>query len=152
MLEPRARRSPRMPEPTPTRGHVLYDDSCGFCRRWVPFWANALARRGFAIAPLQSAWTIENVGLPEDERLRDLRLVLATGEQKVGADAYRHVMRRIGWARPLYALACSPGGRQAFDWGYRTFAANRHRVSRACRWQTTVAEPRRPRSKQASIT
>jgi len=36
-----------------TLGWVLYDDSCGFCRRWVPFWAATLRKRGFEIAALR---------------------------------------------------------------------------------------------------
>jgi predicted DCC family thiol-disulfide oxidoreductase YuxK len=33
---------------------ILYDDSCGFCRRRVPFWEKTLQKRGFEIAPLQT--------------------------------------------------------------------------------------------------
>ena len=32
-------------------GWVLYDDACGFCRQWVPFWRETLSKRGFSIAP-----------------------------------------------------------------------------------------------------
>ncbi len=42
-------------------------------------------------------------------------------------------MRRIWWAYPLYLLSVAPLLRQAFDWGYRTFAENRYRISGACR-------------------
>ena len=41
-------------------------------------------------------------------------------------------MRRIGWARPLAWLVDIPPFREAFDWGYRTFARNRNRFSEAC--------------------
>jgi len=36
----------------PIKGWALYDDRCGFCRRWIPFWAAALRKRGFGVAPL----------------------------------------------------------------------------------------------------
>jgi len=114
-------------------GWVLYDDSCGFCRRWVPFWANTLRKRGFAIAPLQSEWVAERLNAPEEDLLFDLRLLLADGGQVRGADVYRHVMRRIWWAYPLYLLSMAPLLRLVFDRAYRIFANNRHRVSRACR-------------------
>jgi predicted DCC family thiol-disulfide oxidoreductase YuxK len=120
-----------MPEKA-EQGCVLYDDSCGFCRRWIPFWGQTLARRGFSIAALQSDWARSRLGCSEEELGADLRLLLPTGQQKRGADVYRHVMRRIWWAGPLYLFAIIPGGRQAFDWGYRTFARNRFRFSRAC--------------------
>jgi predicted DCC family thiol-disulfide oxidoreductase YuxK len=122
------------PDLTRRQGTVLYDDSCGFCRRWVPFWRDTLSKRGFGIAPLQSPWVRERPG--DDDVLRDLRLLLEDGGDIRGADVYRHVMRRIWWARPLSVLASLPVLRRIFDWGYRTFAENRHRVSRACRFPT----------------
>ncbi len=114
-------------------GWVLYDDSCGFCRRWIPFWAGALSRRGFDIAPLQREWVVRRLNTPPDDQLTDLRLLLADGDQVRGADVYRYVMRRIWWAYPLYLLSVAPLLCRVFDWGYRTFADNRYRFSRACR-------------------
>lgn len=113
-------------------GWVLYDDSCGFCRRWVPFWAGALRKRGFAIAPLQSEWVAQRLNTRPEDLLLDLRLLLADGTQVRGPDVYRHVMRRIWWAYPLYVLSVTPVLRRVFDWGYRTFADNRYRFSHAC--------------------
>ena len=114
------------------RGWVLYDDSCGFCQRWIPFWESTLRRRGFAIAALQAPWVSSTLRLGDEELLTDLRLVLADGRQISGADVYRHVMRRLWWAYPLYLFSVAPVSRQAFDWGYRTFAANRYWISSAC--------------------
>ena len=67
-------------------GWILYDDSCGLCRRWVPFWENTLRRRGFAIAPLQAGWVREKLRLDETALLRDLRLLLPDGKIISGAD------------------------------------------------------------------
>ena len=126
-------------------GWVLYDDSCGFCNRWVPFWAGTLSKRGFAIAPLQSEWVVQRLNpLPED-LLIDLRLLLADGSQVCGADVYRYVMRRIWWAYPLYLLSLAPLLSRVFDWGYRTFANNRYRFSRACRLPPAVEDSDRIR-------
>jgi predicted DCC family thiol-disulfide oxidoreductase YuxK len=121
--------SPANPKPL---GWILYDDSCGFCRRWVPFWKSTLRRRGFEIAPLQADWVREKLSLSESELLRDLRLLLADGSQICGADVYRYAMRRIWWAWPSYLFSVCPGLRSISDWGYRTFATNRFRVSSAC--------------------
>lgn len=116
------------------RGWILYDDSCGFCRRWVPFWRETLAKRGFSIAPLQADWVREKLDFAdEDALLRDLRLLLADGTLRSGADAYRYVMKRIWWAYPSYLLASAPVLRRVFDASYRAFATHRHRLSRACR-------------------
>jgi predicted DCC family thiol-disulfide oxidoreductase YuxK len=122
---------PQAPSPQPL-GWILYDDSCGFCRRWVPFWERALQRRGFAIASLQTDWVRAKLQLSEAELLDDLRLLLADGSQIRGADVYRFATRRIWWAWPVYLFSITPGLRSVFDWGYRTFATNRFRVSAAC--------------------
>ena len=114
-------------------GFVLYDDSCGFCRRWIPFWETTLRKRGFAIAPLQCEWVVEQLNASQEDLLFDLRLLLADGSQVRGADVYRYVMRRIWWAYPLYLLSSLPLLRNIFDWGYRTFANNRYQFSRSCR-------------------
>lgn len=118
--------------PSPPNGWILYDDSCGLCRRGVPMLERALRRRGYAIAPLQAGWVRERLGLDPEILLDELRLLLPDGSQLAGADAYRHAMRRIWWAWPVYLLAIAPGLRRVFDWGYRRFAAARHRLSAAC--------------------
>jgi predicted DCC family thiol-disulfide oxidoreductase YuxK len=114
-------------------GWILYDDSCGFCRRWVPFWANTLRKRGFEIAPLQADWVKEKLRLNEDELLQDLRLWLTSGEQIRGADTYRYAMRKIWWTYPVYLFSIAPLGRNIFDRGYRKFATHRYLFSRACK-------------------
>jgi predicted DCC family thiol-disulfide oxidoreductase YuxK len=113
---------------TAESGWVLYDDACGFCRTWVPRFAATLAKRGFGIAPLQADWVREKLQLSEDELLQDVRLLLPNGDQIAGADVYRYCMRRIWWAGPIWLFAVLPGGRQVFDWSYRTFARNRYCV------------------------
>jgi predicted DCC family thiol-disulfide oxidoreductase YuxK len=113
-------------------GWILYDDSCGICRRWVPFWEKTLQRRGFEIAPLQAAWVREKTKLNEAELMQDLRLLLANGELISGANTYRYAMKHIWWAWPLYLFSIAPIGRSFFNFCYRKFAANRFRVSQAC--------------------
>ena len=112
---------------TPPIGWVLYDDACGFCRRWVPFWRVALRMRGFDIAPLQSEWARQRLNASDGEL--DLTLLLVGGRQVRGPDVYRYVMRRIWWAYPCYLLSCAPLLRRVFDRAYRAFAVNRRRCS-----------------------
>ncbi len=118
---------------------VLYDGACGFCSRWVPFWKGTLGKRGFGIATLQEPWVAARLaagGVPADEQLDDFRILVdATREVVSGADAYRFAFRRIWWATPLWLLSVTPGLRRLFDRGYRAFAENRYRVSKACRLQ-----------------
>ncbi|HZL12553.1 MAG TPA: DCC1-like thiol-disulfide oxidoreductase family protein [Verrucomicrobiae bacterium] len=114
-------------------GWILYDDSCGFCRRWVPFWEKTLRKRGFEIATLQADWVRQKLQLNENDLLQDLRLLLTNGEQIQGADTYRYAMKRIWWAYPIYLFSIAPLDRTIFDWSYRKFAAHRHQISRACK-------------------
>jgi predicted DCC family thiol-disulfide oxidoreductase YuxK len=115
------------------KGWILYDDSCGFCRRWIPFWEGALMRRGFAVAPLQADWVRQRTGLSEEGLLQDLLLLLADGTIIRGADVYRYATRRIWWAWPIYLFSITPVLRGIFDWSYRTFARNRFKVSTLCK-------------------
>jgi predicted DCC family thiol-disulfide oxidoreductase YuxK len=114
------------------RGWVLYDDSCGFCRRWVPFWAPMLRTRGYDIAALQTPWVRERLRVTEELLLEDILLLLAEGGLVRGADVYRRLLRSIWWAYPLGVLADLPGLRTLFDRAYRAFARNRYCVSRVC--------------------
>jgi predicted DCC family thiol-disulfide oxidoreductase YuxK len=114
-------------------GWILYDDSCGFCRRWVPFWERTLRKHGFEIATLQTDWVRQKLQLSENDLLQDLRLLLANGKQIRGADTYRYAMKRIWWAYPVYLFSIVPLGKNIFDWSYRKFAAHRHQISRACK-------------------
>jgi len=120
------------PNATPA-GWILYDDTCGFCRRWVPFWESALCKRGFRIAPLQADWVRNHLNLDETQLAEDLRLLLADGRIISGANVYRCAMKRIWWAWPFYLFSITPGLARVFDWGYRTFARHRYQVSSACR-------------------
>jgi len=67
-----------------------------------------LAKRGFAIAPLQSEWVQQKLEAQPADLLQDLRLLLVDGGQVRGADVYRYVMRRIWWAYPFYVLSVTP--------------------------------------------
>lgn len=114
------------------KGWILYDGSCGFCSTWVPFWQHSLKKRGFGVAPLQEQWVREALNLDEAALLRDVRLLLVSGEVLEGAAAYRFAMQRIWWAYPLYILSVTPVVRSLFDWGYRIIAEHRYHVSRVC--------------------
>ncbi len=116
-----------------TIGHILYDDTCGFCRGWVPRWKPVLQRRGIGVMPLQSPEVRQKPELPMAELMTDMFLLFEDGSTIRGADVYRFVMRRVWWLLPVYVLSVIPGLRWIFDRAYRKFADNRHRISKACR-------------------
>lgn len=113
-------------------GWVLYDGDCGFCSRWITYWAPTLRRVGLEIAPLQAPWVGERLDMDPLTLLKDVRLLFVDGGQLAGADVYRWVLRRLWWTWPLYFFTIVPGGRQIFDWSYRTFADNRMHISSTC--------------------
>jgi predicted DCC family thiol-disulfide oxidoreductase YuxK len=114
------------------QGSILYDASCGICRRWVSSWTPTLRRYGFTVAPLQDPWVASRTGLTDGELLDDVRLLHPDGRLTSGPDVYRYVLRRIWWAYPGYLLSLTPGVRRLFDWAYRTFARHRGAFSASC--------------------
>ncbi len=114
-------------------GWILYDGSCGFCSKWVPFFESTLAKQGLGFAPLQAEWVRARLDMSEEELLADLRLLLEAGGVISGSDVYRYVMRRSWIMWPLYLISITPGLSHLFDWCYRTFANHRYEVSAACR-------------------
>jgi len=117
------------------RGVVLYDGQCGFCSRWVKYWAGTLGRHGFEIASLDEPWVAAKLVMPQEELVTDIRLLRASGPLISGADVYLCVTRRIWWAWPFYAVFSSPGFNWLIHAGYRWFARNRYCVSHACKLQ-----------------
>jgi len=123
------------PVPIPglgSRGAILYDGQCGFCSRWVRYWAATLERRGFAIASLDEPWVSDKINLARQELLSDIRLLTPDGQLISGANVYLFVTRKIWWAWPFSALFSLPGFNRLIHVGYRWFARNRHHISHAC--------------------
>lgn len=123
--------APVRQHPAP-RGWLLYDGTCGFCSRWVPFWSGYVRSRGYEIAPLQDRDLQTRFSLQEADLLREMTLVLADGNQIRGADVYRHFLQLSWLGYPVYLLTLVSGLRQIFNWGYRTFARNRYRLAGTC--------------------
>jgi predicted DCC family thiol-disulfide oxidoreductase YuxK len=119
-----------------TQGVVLYDGQCGFCSRWVKYWAKTLTRHGFEIASLDEPWVVEKLKMPIEEVLTDIRLLTPDGRLISGADVYLYAARRIWWAWPFYAVLSLPGFNRLIHAGYRWFARNRYCISHTCKLQS----------------
>jgi predicted DCC family thiol-disulfide oxidoreductase YuxK len=114
------------------RGWVLFDADCASCSAWARRFRRTLESRGFELAPLQSPRVRTLLNLPDDELLREMRLLTADGKVVGGADALIHLARRIWWAWPVYALARLPGVPALLAAAYRWFAARRHCLTGSC--------------------
>jgi predicted DCC family thiol-disulfide oxidoreductase YuxK len=108
------------------RGWLFFDAQCKFCTRIARWFAPALLRRGFAVAPLQDPRVGALLGISETELLRELRFLLADGTQFGGADAVVAVTREIWWVQPLALLAKAPGMMLLLHAGYRWVASKRN--------------------------
>jgi predicted DCC family thiol-disulfide oxidoreductase YuxK len=118
--------------PRPSRGWVLFDGDCRFCRSWVRRIEPILAPRGFVFVPLQTPWVRSHFHLPEDQLLGEMRVLLRTDESSGGADAIIVLAKYVWWAWPLVALAAVPGVRPILRGAYRHIASRRYCISGVC--------------------
>ena len=112
---------------------VYYDADCRFCINAARRFERLLARRRFELVPLQIPGASAKLGIPDDQLLAEMRLLLRDGRVFGGAAAVVEIARRIWWAWPFYAVFSLPGFNWLIHTGYRWFARNRYRVSHACR-------------------
>lgn len=71
--------------------------------------------------------------MSEEALLNDIRVLLVDGTLSSGADADLYCMRKIWRALPFYLVCPAPVSNTTFRYCYRSFADNRHRISRL-RW------------------
>jgi predicted DCC family thiol-disulfide oxidoreductase YuxK len=90
------------------RGWLFFDAECSFCTRIASWLVPMLARRGFAVAPLQDPRVSALLGMSREDLLRELRFLLSDGTQYGGADAVLAVAGQIWGARPLVWLGRIP--------------------------------------------
>ena len=76
---------------------LLYDGTCRFCLAMVGRWGKTLAHRGFGLAALNEEWVRERLNLPEEELLREMRVLRASGEVLGGGDALIFLWGSIWW-------------------------------------------------------
>lgn len=107
------------------RGWVFFDADCAFCTRMARRIEPVLERRGYGFAALQDPRTGAALGLPREERLREMRVLTADSRQFGGAGAFVYLAKQVWWAWPMWALAHVPGMRGVLRAGYRWIAARR---------------------------
>lgn len=114
------------------KGWLFFDAECDFCTRIARWLAPILARRGFAVAPLQDPRVGALLGMSRLELLRELRFLLSDGTQYSGADAVLILAHEIWWATPLVWLARIPGALNLLHAGYSWTAERRKCVAAGC--------------------
>jgi predicted DCC family thiol-disulfide oxidoreductase YuxK len=114
------------------RGWFFFDAECGFCTRIARVLAPILRRRGLDVAPLQDPRVRDLLGLSQSELLREMRVVMADGTHRGGADAAVALAHQIWWALPLAWFSKVPGGMTFLRWTYHRVAARRHCAATRC--------------------
>ena len=128
------------------QGWVCYDGECSLCTRAVTRFGPMLRRHHFELAPLQTLWVQQRIGLNPCEPLTQMKLLTADGRIYGGADALLQIARTIWWAWPLYALAQIPGVKVLFRAIYRSIAANRSCFNGTCATQKPAARRHKSRA------
>jgi predicted DCC family thiol-disulfide oxidoreductase YuxK len=114
------------------KGWLFFDAECRFCIRLARWVAPILARRGFAVAPLQDPRVGALLGLPRQDLMRELCFLLSDGRHSGGANAVIAVASEIWWARPLVWSTKIPGVMPILHAGYRWVAAQRSCAAVSC--------------------
>ena len=125
---------------------LLYDGTCRFCLAMVGRWGKTLAHRGFGLAALNEEGVQERLNLPEEELLREMRVLRASGEVLGGGDALIFLWGSIWWCWPLWLAAHLPGGRWLIGRAYRWVAANRSCRSGTCSLHASSSATHRGRA------
>jgi predicted DCC family thiol-disulfide oxidoreductase YuxK len=113
-------------------GSVYYDADCTFCATTARRFERVLARRRFALVPLQSPEAGATLRVGDDRRLDEMRVRLPDGRVFGGASAAAEIARRIWWAWPVWAVSRLPGALRLMDLGYRRIASRRACAGSAC--------------------
>ncbi|HEX9696231.1 MAG TPA: DUF393 domain-containing protein [Actinomycetota bacterium] len=111
---------------------MLYDDTCGFCRRAMQIvraWDGAGRIRAVALGTPESATLL--AGMSESERMDSWHLAVGGRVYSAGA-AVGPLMRLLPFGSPVGALA--DAFPDATERAYRWIAANRDRLSRSVPW------------------
>ena len=123
------------------RGWFFFDAECGFCTR-IARWAKPiLARREIGVAALQDPRVGALLGLSAAQLMREMRVVMADGTHRGGADAAVALAREVWWARPLVWVARIPGAMELLRWVYRWIAARRHCAAAQCKVRHSSISP-----------
>jgi predicted DCC family thiol-disulfide oxidoreductase YuxK len=105
---------------------VYFDMDCGLCAHWAGRAARLLPADRFRFMPLSS--------LDPPSSRDEMVLELPGGRRLGGADAAVALAREIRWLLPISVLGRFPRVMPLLRCFYRIVAANRYRITRACRY------------------
>lgn len=126
------------------RGWVLYDGECRFCVAGARRFGPTLQRLGLGTLPLQSAFARGRLQLDETELMKEMKLLMASGQVYGGARAVIEIIRLHPMLKPVASLLQLPPLFSLLDAAYRWVAARRDCASGACRLEIQMRRPMLP--------
>jgi predicted DCC family thiol-disulfide oxidoreductase YuxK len=115
--------------------HIFYDGDCRFCTASAKKWADACAKRGYVMTPLQSDLARSKLKLAAGEIPDEMKVETRSGKILGGIDGILYLMRRIWWSWPAGVIGKIPGIHALLVWRYKKFAAKRNCHNGACKIQ-----------------
>ena len=117
----------------PERDTVLYDGQCRFCRGQMAILRRLDPGRRLQLTSLHDP----SVGrdypeLPPDLLLDEMVVIDRHGRARAGAQAWRHLARRLPLLWPLAIPLHIPGSLPLWNGLYRLIARNRYRFAGKC--------------------
>jgi len=112
---------------------LVYDGTCGFCKRWIARWRRDLGDR-VEVAPSQEVAS-RFPEIPPSAFAEAVHLIEPDGTRSRGAEAvFRALAMAPGHGAWLWAYQTVPGFRAASEAGYRLVAGHRPFFSRVTDW------------------
>lgn len=117
----------------PERDTVLYDGQCRFCRGQMAILRRLDPSRRLQLTSLHDPSVgREYPELPPDLLLDEMVVIDRQGRARAGAQAWRHLARRLPLLWPLAIPLHIPGSLPLWNGLYRLIARNRYRFAGKC--------------------
>lgn len=117
----------------PVRDTVLYDGNCRFCRGQIALLRRLDPTGRLAFTSLHDPSVARDFPeIPRDELLAQMYVVDRTGQARGGAEAVRHLSRRLPLLWPLALPLHVPGSLPLWRALYRFVAKHRYRIAGRC--------------------
>lgn len=114
----------------PKQHWLIWDGTCGFCRRSVVWFQQRDHERRFRVVPYQGCPSPPMTPALREASSRAIQVITADGRQVSGGRAVLFALREIGQRPALMRIATTPPLIWLVEAGYRVVARNRQFFSR----------------------
>lgn len=112
---------------------ILHDGTCAICTALAGWFKRPLRQRGYVFVPLQQPWAATFLEVQGPELLKEMKVILRSGEIKGGANALTYLAGRYWWAMPVKFIERFQRGSIFLQRLYQWIARHRFCRADACR-------------------